>query len=340
MAPKEEAAASSTANVVVAARDGSPAAEDAGAAPVIHIEGILAEIATGLDAKCEETPEELGLGTPITPSPSKKRPLSPKVIRLLGDPSLFPEKVQKVLGVNELSSSASRRVFGEREAAFALGQKKRREAIERTCAARPSAEQLALPRPNERVSDKALRMLGEPCLREASQRVVTDQERKTARAHPKVVKLLGEPEVSSQIACKRLGSDMTSSQRKAQLQDQRAARERLAAEGRRLLEKRLKAQPSAEQLRLPHEQQPVSDKALRFFGEPLLEELSKKVVTPEMRKNVNPKTLRLLGPSAELLSKKQLQLLGENPEYLAQSQNKPGLWMMLRANVPTFVSAW
>jgi len=194
-----------------------------------------------------------------------------------------------------------------------------KEVLER----RPTDRQRALPRPDERVSEKALRLLGEEDLRQKSQRVVTSEMRNCVRSHPKAFKLLGEPRlvVSNEKVLHRLGSEMDLKNRRRQARfEQRAAAQREAArraERKRCLEETLRALPTAEQLGLPEKDRPVPEKALRVFGDENLAAMSQRVVTPEMHKNVGPKTLRLLGDSA-LLGNKERQLLGSLELPVAQ----------------------
>ena len=108
-------------------------------------------------------------------------------------------------------------------------------------------------------------------------------------------------------------------QRKAQVQESTKKKE----EKEKTLVQILKQKPTPQQMRLPTQRdRHVSPKALRLLGDDFLTQLSLQVITPEMRKNVNAKTLDVFGEPTCFLTPKQQQLLGTSGAYPGKTQNR------------------
>mmetsp|Transcript_43909 Transcript_43909/g.70246 ORF Transcript_43909/g.70246 Transcript_43909/m.70246 type:complete len:296 (-) Transcript_43909:3439-4326(-) len=237
---------------------------------------------------------------------------SPKVLHVTGDCTLMPQKPKKTLGSSEMSPSVMKKVFENDQVERESRIRRNKKTIEKLCSVLPSEEQLAIPQRNQHVPTKALQILGDEDLMARSRRVVTKEHMAMARNNPKIIQLLGEPMlILDENASKRFGSDMNLQQRRALMKNRELEIYRAHMENQTLLKKILKSHPTKEQLALPREAQNkvVSPKALDIFGDDYLRFLAAKVVTPDMRKNISPKTLRLLGDTS-LLSPKQKQLLG------------------------------
>jgi len=257
-------------------------------------------------------------------------PLPPKLVDVLGDPELFPPKVKQVLGQKELDPSRKTLVFRDRIAEIEHACRRRKQQLEQVAQRPPTKEQCSLPKKSERVREKALKLLGDDELAKASSNVVTAVERKTVRAHPKVVKVLGEPAIlGSNKALNRLGSEMNLYQRRAMMRSNFQDEECRQDVAERRLEAILVSTPSSTQLRVPSSaranEKGLKEKALRIFGEEALYIQSRRIVTRDMQKNVSPKTLRLLGDES-LLGKKERQILGnlESPTRRHKWWRVPG----------------
>ncbi|GBG32918.1 Hypothetical Protein FCC1311_091442 [Hondaea fermentalgiana] len=224
------------------------------------------------------------------------------------DKTRVPKKARRVLGMDDEVSPETKRAMDQTRRRRIREQKR---ALDEVAGARPTLAQLAIPNTDFRVSDKALRILGDENLAQASCKLVTPAERQLAAQHPKVIHVLGDSTLASPKAQQRCGTEMDAKQRRAQVADnvrQAAARDE---EARRKLDAVLRALPCDEQLELPQAAvgQPIPEKALRFFGEDQLETLSRCAVTKDVRKNLRPKTLHMLGDT-NLLSRKERQVLG------------------------------
>lgn len=220
----------------------------------------------------------------------------------------IPDKARRVLGMDDAIPKTTRRAMLQTER---RREQEQRRALQEITHAKPTPEQLALPRADRRVSAKALQILGDEGLSQASCAVVTDSDRKSVKSFPKVFQLLGHPALVSPKAQNRCGPDMCSKQRRAQIREEQLEEERRKLDIRRKIKAVLQSRPTNQQLQLPEtsSDHQVPEKALRFFGDDRLEVMSQQVVTENMRKNVRPKTLRIFGDSA-LLTDKERQLLG------------------------------
>jgi len=165
------------------------------------------------------------------------------------------------------------------------------------------------PPENLRVNAKVLWFFGDDALQASSARAVTAQDRQRARAFPKAVRILGEPSLISATVQNKFGQDMTAKQKKAAILHQENTMAATLKQQLQALQERINAKPSKDQLALPEGVSHVNQKALDFFGDETLAQLSRLTLTAGMRSNICPKIIHFFGDSS-LLSRKQLQILG------------------------------
>lgn len=133
---------------------------------------------------------------------------------------------------------------------------------------------------------------------------------------PKMLQLLGDERLLPRKARSFFGADgglepIARQQRNAQRRAQIEEINRRRTQKQKYLNQILKQRPTDEQKRIPlSSKSHVSPKALRIFGDEELTRQSLQVVTPEMRKNVNAKTIDVFGEPSCLMTRKQQQLFG------------------------------
>jgi len=135
------------------------------------------------------------------------------------------------------------------------------------------------------------------------------------RRRMKVIKVSGDLRLASMKARKRLGSEMSLEQRRAQIKYDLWA----SAERRKELRKRLgiilAKLPTAEQLLIPTTiLGPVPEKALEILGDDLLKELSLRQLP--LGAKITPKVLKIFGTEPTLMSPKARSLMIGGPENL------------------------
>ena len=145
---------------------------------------------------------------------------------------------------------------------------------------------------------------------------------------PKMIQLLGDERLLPRKARCFFGENgglepiakrQRVAQRKAQVQESTKKK----VEKERTLSQILKQKPTPQQMKLPTQaDKHVSPKALRLLGDDFLTQLSLQVITPEMRKNVNSKTLDVFGEPNCFLTPKQQQLFGTSGAYPSKSSNR------------------
>lgn len=138
---------------------------------------------------------------------------------------------------------------------------------------------------------------------------------------PKMIQILGDERLLPRKARCFFGENgglepIAKRQRMAQQKAQVQECTKKKVEKEKTLGQILRQKPTAQQMRLPtqHDRH-VSPKALRLLGDDFLTQLSLQVITPEMRKNVNAKTLDVFGEPTCFLTPKQQQLLGTSEAY-------------------------
>lgn len=126
--------------------------------------------------------------------------------------------------------------------------------------------------------------------------------------------LTGDLRLAPAKARARLGSEMTASQRRAQMRAEQILQERRRKQIQSELDKLLSMRPDASQLSLPQTKgpnanAPVSLKALRLLGDSRLEEESRRRIPTNAK--INAKVILLLGDK-NLLPRKARWMLGDD----------------------------
>lgn len=166
-------------------------------------------------------------------------------------------------------------------------------------------------KPNCQVNEKKQKTIS--TLRELDEQLL-----RTVIITPKMIQILGDERLLPRKARLFFGEDdglYPIARRRKKAQEKHFAQDlrRKQAEKQKTISVVLKKKPTVEQMTLGNmNHQHISPKALRLLGDDFLNEQSLRVITPEMRKNVNSKTLNVFGEPAAMLTSKQQQLLGVN----------------------------
>lgn len=145
---------------------------------------------------------------------------------------------------------------------------------------------------------------------------------------PKIIQILGDERLLPRKARRFFGGNgglepIAKRQRVAQRRALVQESTRKKVEKEKTLSQILKQKPTAKQMRLPSQiDGHVSPKALRLLGDDFLTQQSLQVITPEMRKNVNTKTLDVFGEPTCFLTPKQQQLFGTSAAYPPKSTGR------------------
>mmetsp|Transcript_889 Transcript_889/g.1102 ORF Transcript_889/g.1102 Transcript_889/m.1102 type:complete len:246 (-) Transcript_889:1081-1818(-) len=195
----------------------------------------------------------------------------------------------------------------QNEHASTIGESKRRMSGRRkTKTARAAAD-------SSPESDEGSYDLDELTLEERDKEIL----RTLGNYNPKLIRFFGDIRLLPNKAQNFFGDlEMPLNQVLAQRQAEKNERIRIYEECVKRRKRVINQKPSVEQLALPfaykNEGKIVSEKALRLLGDEILSTEARKVLTPQMRKNITHKTLTFFGDSF-LLTPKQQQLLGEDP---------------------------